>query len=362
MIEGPIQTRFPLNVDSPHASKPRGLPISAAKATTSDYTPLVKFGDQVRGNAGVRSSPIALPDRQHSIAIAGHMIPPQLIIGVAFVAVAWPMAWWGPRPFSDHTFFPLWLGYIFTVDGIVFLRAGSSLLTRGGRAFAALFLISAPAWWLFEVANRFLDNWQYRLPTEYGFWTHHLLASISFSTVIPAIFETAELYRTTRIGGKLRHWWMLHPASSGLVWISVAGAVLFLSSLAFPNALFPAVWLGLFFCIDPINRLLGRPSVAAQVAHGRWDTVLVLFAAGLTCGFFWEMWNYWSMPKWDYDVPIVDRPKLFEMPLLGYGGYLPFVLELYAVYHFAIGFFGSRWSDFLRFDQPNETTVAQGNR
>ncbi|MGH2535506.1 MAG: hypothetical protein ACRDJW_24885 [Thermomicrobiales bacterium] len=290
------------------------------------------------------------------------MIPPQFIVGVVLILIAWPLAWWGPRPYSDHTFFPLWLGYILTVDGIVFLRADSSLLTRNLRAFVALFLFSAPVWWLFEIANRFLDNWHYILPTEYGFWTHHLLASISFSTVIPAVFETSELYRTTRLGGFLRHWWTIRPEKAGLIGISVAGALLFAGSLAFPSALFFAVWLGLFFWVDPINRLLGRPSLATQVAYGRWDTVIVLFAAGLTCGFFWEMWNYWSMPKWIYDVPVVDRPKLFEMPLLGYGGYLPFVLELYAVYQLGIGFVAARWSNFLWFDRPSEPTAADGDR
>ena len=37
------------------------------------------------------------------------------------------------------------------------------------------------------------------------------------------------------------------------------------------------------------------------------------------------------MPKWVYHIPYVGEPKLFEMPVLGYGGYLPFALEVYAV-------------------------------
>ena len=47
------------------------------------------------------------------------------------------------------------------------------------------------------------------------------------------------------------------------------------------------------------------------------------------CGFFWEMWNYWSYPKWIYHVPGVGFAHVFEMPLLGYLGYLPFAMELY---------------------------------
>lgn len=57
-----------------------------------------------------------------------------------------------------------------------------------------------------------------------------------------------------------------------------------------------------------------------------------LWAGCLLCGFFWEFWNYYSSPKWIYEVPFVDFWHLFEMPLLGYLGYLPFALELYALY------------------------------
>ena len=57
---------------------------------------------------------------------------------------------------------------------------------------------------------------------------------------------------------------------------------------------------------------------------------LALAFAALICGFFWEFWNYWAVPKWTYTVPYVGFFKIFEMPLLGYLGYLPFGLELYA--------------------------------
>lgn len=46
--------------------------------------------------------------------------------------------------------------------------------------------------------------------------------------------------------------------------------------------------------------------------------------AALVCGFFWEMWNIHSLAKWTYSVPGLNRFYLFEMPLPGYAGYLPF--------------------------------------
>jgi hypothetical protein len=64
--------------------------------------------------------------------------------------------------------------------------------------------------------------------------------------------------------------------------------------------------------------------------------------------FFWEMWNFFSYPKWIYHVPWVSYLYIFEMPLLGYGGYLPFALELYAMYHLVAGLFGDKRSNYLK--------------
>jgi hypothetical protein len=52
--------------------------------------------------------------------------------------------------------------------------------------------------------------------------------------------------------------------------------------------------------------------------------------AALFCGFFWELWNVGSLAHWQYSIPFVQRFHLFEMPLLGYAGYLPFGLACLA--------------------------------
>jgi hypothetical protein len=292
-------------------------------------------------------------------SIEGWQRAPQLPIGIALVAVAWPLAWFGPGPFSEHTFFPLWLGYILIIDGITFRRAETSLLTRDPSRFASLFVFSIPVWWLFEFANQFLGNWSYQLPREYGLFSYAALASLAFSTVMPAIFVTAELLRTCSPFAAPRRWIRIEPSRNGLIVIGGLGLVMFASALALPQLLFPLVWIGLFLLFDTINALTDGRSLARQVAVDRWDTVLVLFAAGLACGFLWEMWNYWSSPKWVYDVPLVDRPKLFEMPLLGYGGYLPFALEIYAAYHLLHTMVSRRADHYLRFDRETKSLPSQ---
>ena len=59
-----------------------------------------------------------------------------------------------------------------------------------------------------------------------------------------------------------------------------------------------------------------------------------LWLGVLLTGFFWEMWNFHSYPKWVYHVAWGNGLHIFEMPLLGYGGYIPFALELYALKNF----------------------------
>jgi hypothetical protein len=277
--------------------------------------------------------------------------PPQIALGLALVAVAWPLAWSGIDPISRYTFFPLWLGYILTVDGTVRWRTGTSLLTRSARRFAALFVGSAPLWWLFEAFNIRVDNWRYVIGYGIGRVEYALLASLAFSTVIPALFETADLVRSWPLFRRPRHWLRIDLGRRGLLAVAGAGLIMVALTLIFPRQAFPLVWLGLFFVLDPIGRLLGANSLSGQVAQGRWDAVWVLFLAGITCGFFWEMWNTNASPKWVYDVPYVGSPKLFEMPLLGYGGYFPFALEVYALYQIGHRLLVGRADGYLTFDR-----------
>ena len=53
--------------------------------------------------------------------------------------------------------------------------------------------------------------------------------------------------------------------------------------------------------------------------------------AALICGLVWETWNWGAIAKWIYSVPFVQRWQIWEMPLIGFAGYLPFGLECAAV-------------------------------
>ena len=77
-----------------------------------------------------------------------------------------------------------------------------------------------------------------------------------------------------------------------------------------------------------------QPSVIGHLKDKNISTPLSLLLAGIILGFLWEFWNYWAVIKWKYDIPFVGFFKIFEMPVLGYLGYFPFALELYAMYWF----------------------------
>ena len=260
-------------------------------------------------------------------------LPPHLFLGLALVVVFWYASWTHLGALGEYSFFPLWLGYILTVDALVAWRRGTSLLTRAPREFVALFVLSAPVWWLFEGQNNFVLNWHYLDTQEPSFWRMLLIGSIDFSTVIPAVFETTEFVSTVRFIERFRanRSFRISPA---LPWaLMYIGAFSFLAVMLAPRFAFPLTWVWLVLVVDPLNYLRGRASLLGQIARGDWRMIVALVLAAAICGFFWEMWNYFAMPKWYYTVPFVGFLKIFEMPLLGYGGYWPFAWELYALYH-----------------------------
>ena len=99
--------------------------------------------------------------------------------------------------------------------------------------------------------------------------------------------------------------------------------------------LFGLVWLGFVFFLDPVNARLGEPSLIADLAAGRSARFWSLLISGWVCGWLWEFWNFWAEAKWVYIFPIFQGWKIFEMPVPGYLGFLPFALECFVMYVFA---------------------------
>ncbi len=264
-------------------------------------------------------------------------LPRQGALGLVLVAVAWPASWLQIAPLAEFAFFPLWLGYILMVDALVLRHTGASRLTGNPLAFGGMFLASIPLWWAFEGINYFTQNWHYLGAETYSPLKYTLVASWHFSIVVPAVFETADLVGSFRWVQRWQRGPAL-PVSRPILIAAIALGLLSLAAVVFwPRYAFSVTWLSLFLLLDPINHFWGRPSILAQLRRGDWRTVVAFGLGALVCGWFWEMWNYWASPKWEYSIPFVEFAKVFEMPLLGYGGYLAFGLETYAAYHFLGG-------------------------
>ncbi|HSO28158.1 MAG TPA: hypothetical protein VLS48_08820 [Anaerolineales bacterium] len=269
--------------------------------------------------------------------------------GLVLILVFWALNWSLPGPRTHWGFFPLWLGYCLTIDALVFLRKGTSLLTRSRSKYISLFFISALVWWIFEFFNWRLRNWYYDGAELFSPLVFFLLATLSFTTVIPAVFGSAELIGSFTFFRRLGKGPRIGVDRRTTVLFFAAGWLMLALMWAWPRLFFPFLWIAVYFILEPLNVWLNNHSLADHTARGDWRPVLALWLGVLVTAFFWEMWNYFSYPKWIYTVPWGDWLHVFEMPLLGYGGYLPFALELHAMYFLVMGFFGQGRTGYLQF-------------
>ena len=273
-----------------------------------------------------------------------YLLPYRGLLGLLLIAIAWPLS----QQISQNLFFPLWLGFILLVDGLVLRRTGTSLVVRSPKIMVVMFIVASPYWWAFEGINQITQNWVYVTPTEED--SNGLVgviqASLSYSTVVPAVFEVSELIGSFGFIKRFARLPSLVLSRPQIILAGVFGLGSLVTMLIWPTYLFPMTWLCLFFIFDPINNLTGRPSIIAQVKNGDYRTVVAFALGALVCGFFWEMWNRDASVSWEYNIGYLDFARIFQMPLLGYGGYLPFGLETYAVFHFVAGLLG--WSSDAR--------------
>jgi hypothetical protein len=267
-------------------------------------------------------------------------------IGLAIVLAA-EGALAAGQPVVSRWFTPIvWTGYLLFVDALVARLTGRSYLTTARDEALLVVVVSIAGWWLFEWYNapRFWrggdDLW--------GLWWHYhgmesnaFLRRVgydwAFATIFPALFLTAAALRASVLRGLRVRPWTPSPA---LLRVSVAvGAITAVVPLVVVSGwLVPLVWTSWVLLLEPLNYRAGRASWLRDLSRGDASTLAALLASGVVCGLLWEFWNYWAATRWTYTVPYPPDVKLFEMPVLGYLGFLPFALECYAMYHWVRGF------------------------
>jgi len=261
-------------------------------------------------------------------------------LGIILIALGEFLIFKRVEPYSTYLFFlSLWWGYILFIDALVYWRRGRSRLSSTPKPFWLLFVYSAAFWWFYELLNIFVDNWRYEGVGE-PYW---LMATLSFSTVLPAVFETCDLLLSFQFWDKIK--WKINLNSKKIGWLIFIGIVSLVLPFVLPKYTYGLVWVSMFLLLDPLNYLLGNSSILKELNEKRPKLLFSLMFGTLICGFFWEFWNYWAPVKWYYSVPLVGFFKIFEMPILGFIGYLPFGLSLYAMYHFVLGLFSKKNKD-----------------
>ena len=269
--------------------------------------------------------------KQLSTAGSNHF-PPWGWAGVMIMAAGWILAWtrfeWFSR-LQTHTFTIPWIGYIIVVNALTYRRTGRSLITGEPLYMVLLFLFSAVFWWYFEFLNQFTQNWYYiniqnLEPTEF-----FLYATLPFSTVLPAVLSTYHLLRSfPGLSRGLDHFIsipVLFPKATALSAGTLATISLMFTGV-WPDYLYPVIWLAPLVIIASAMTISGTRTFLRGISNGDWSTVYLLALSALVCGFFWEMWNYFSYTGWEYAIPFAGRFRIFRMPLAGYAGYLPFGL------------------------------------
>lgn len=261
-------------------------------------------------------------------------------VGLTVMAISWYAHWFSDSHLVIYSFVPLWWGFIFAVDGWVYQRTGGrSLVATTPERFLVISVVSIPAWAFFEFLNWYaMEFWVYPRDQFFSHLGQQLWYLLSFSVVLPAVFEWYTLLHTF---DGLWNRFSKGPAiqikrrSTGIVF--GIGLVAMFAFGAYPLQLFILLWVGPPLVLSAALAGLGFWTPFRPISRGVWSHSVIAGLASVVNGVFWELWNYGSEyfrggaahslnPNyWFYEIPYVNVLHPFSrMPLLGYFGYLPF--------------------------------------
>lgn len=264
-------------------------------------------------------------------------------LGVIVLVAGWTLSWnyrfgWFPalpaRVQVQLSYAPIWAGFILLMNALCMKRSGHSPMTDHPWAYAATFPASSLFWWFFEYLNRYVWNWYYLGIAELSAVEYAVYATVCFASVLPGVCAVAawlhtfpafddRLYRgMSRVDLRRPKWCLFLGvlAAAGLTGIVFA-----------PDYTYPLLWISPVAVFLLVQFLMRERCVLDPVAKGDWSVFFRFAVASLVCGLCWETWNYYALAKWVYAVPWVHRFQIWEMPLIGFGGYLPFGVECAAV-------------------------------
>lgn len=257
------------------------------------------------------------------------------------IVLLWSKATW-PTTLLHWSDFPLFWGLVLLLDGIVYKRnGGKSMMSERPQEMIGIGVSSALGWMLFEYLNFFVDdNWYYPFGNIIDREQFLLYAILISTGLLPLSFVFYDLFNTIPV---LEKRFTLGPKiifgeTFKTIVLIVATASLFLSGL-YPDQLFFVLWLSPAFVIGLTLDKLGIWTPLRSIGKGNWRPTLVFALTYLAAGLCLECENYFSAARsggnvlfseapafWRYNLPYVNKFHLFEMPVLGFFGYMPFSL------------------------------------
>jgi len=267
-------------------------------------------------------------------------------LGLGLIAIFWPLNWLLPGTRSQWAFFPLWLGYCLTVDALVLWRRGTSLLTRSWRRYVGLFAVSAR-----PGGSSRRSTGARKTGTT---WQRPSLQPGKHGAIQPQLFDgdtgrfgTAELAASFDFIQRLGRGPLIGTDRRTTAFFCALGWVMFGLMMAWPLYFFPSSGCR---SISSWSRLTSGWAIphwpldaGRRLAAGSCPV-----AGGVSMRFLLGDVELLFLSKWQYTVPGVGFLHVFEMPLLGYGGYLPFAMELHALYHLVAGLLGHKTGDYVQ--------------
>jgi hypothetical protein len=232
-------------------------------------------------------------------------------------------------------FFSLaWWSFILIMDSLNYRKSGTSPLSGPFGEFLFTAFISVFVWLVFELFNLRLNNWSYHgLPENLLLrWLGYFIA---FATVMPAMREIS-LFVESLLKNKKLSLFRLRPTPFLLKGFLVFGIVCIFLAIIWPRAFFPLTWLCFIFLLEPLNIWLGNESYVKDMDKRDWSRFWSWVLAGLAAGILWEFWNFWASSHWIYHLSYLDFWRVFQMPVFGYTGFLPFALEVFAFTHISL--------------------------
>ncbi len=255
--------------------------------------------------------------------------PVWMWIGLTIIILSEILLFLKIEPVYSHFTLIVWWGYIFLIDGLIKKRRGLSFLADRPGFFLFLMSLSLFWWLVFEFYNCYLENWVY-IGVPENIIHRYVCYALSFATITPAILLTFELSLTLWPPRMNLDFQNKPSQKTQIVWL-IIGIICVTFPLFLPREvrhyLFGFVWVGFVFLIEPLAYWSGSYSMLRLWSAGGRMLVWNMFGAGAVCGLLWEFWNYWAGAKWLYTVPFTPTIRYFEMPLLGFLGFLPFAWE-----------------------------------